>query len=174
VFQGWDNYFFMLGSAGAGLIGLLFVVVTLTAGFDREQALRGQALYMFPTMVAFALVLGMSAIVIAPGLPPAVVIGVLGAGALGGCAAAIRATIGILRPRQGRPSPHWSDAWMYGATPLGLFAILLIADAALAAGARWAAPAFALGELALLLVSIRNAWDLITAIAPSRGEGPPG
>ena len=43
MFQGWDNYFFMLGSAGAGLIGLLFVVVTLTAGIDRSRAQRGAA-----------------------------------------------------------------------------------------------------------------------------------
>src|ERR1700740_3153229 len=50
VFQGWDNFYFMVGSAAAGLIGLLFVVVTLTAGFDRDQAQRGQALYMNPTM----------------------------------------------------------------------------------------------------------------------------
>ena len=35
--------------AAAGLIGLLFVVVTLTAGFDHAQASRGAKLYMTPT-----------------------------------------------------------------------------------------------------------------------------
>ena len=48
MFRGWDNYYFMIGSAGAGLIGLLFVVVTLTQGIDRDRALRGASLYMTP------------------------------------------------------------------------------------------------------------------------------
>ena len=32
MFDGWDNYFVLLGTAAAGLIGLLFVVVTHSAG----------------------------------------------------------------------------------------------------------------------------------------------
>ena len=32
MFAGWNNYFMLLGAASGSLIGLLFVVVTLTAG----------------------------------------------------------------------------------------------------------------------------------------------
>ena len=32
MFHGWENYFGMLGTASAGLIGLLFVVVTSPPG----------------------------------------------------------------------------------------------------------------------------------------------
>jgi hypothetical protein len=68
VFEGWNDFFFMIGSAGAGLIRLLFVVVTLTSGFERSQALRGAKLYMTPTAPHFAVVLSIGAVAVAPGL----------------------------------------------------------------------------------------------------------
>ena len=40
VLKDWETFFFMLGSAGAGLIGLLFVVVTLTAQSAGNQEQR--------------------------------------------------------------------------------------------------------------------------------------
>jgi hypothetical protein len=67
--QGWDNFYYLIGSAGAGLIGLLFVVMTLTAGRERSRILRGAGLYMTPTVVHFGVVLAISAIAMAPGLP---------------------------------------------------------------------------------------------------------
>ena len=57
MFEGWDNYFVLTGTAAGGLIGLLFVVVTLTAGFERSRALRGSEIYMTPNLVHFAVVL---------------------------------------------------------------------------------------------------------------------
>ena len=78
MFHGWDNFFFMIGSAAGGLIGLLFVVVTLTAGFERSQALRGSALYMTPTAMHFAAVLSISAVAVAPGLSAGVTAALFG------------------------------------------------------------------------------------------------
>jgi len=45
MFEGWSDYFFMIGSSAAALIGLMFVVVTLTAGRDRRDLERGKKLY---------------------------------------------------------------------------------------------------------------------------------
>ena len=57
MFEGWDNYFVLTGTASGGLIGLLFVVVTLTSGLERGRALRASGIYMTPTLVHFAVVL---------------------------------------------------------------------------------------------------------------------
>jgi hypothetical protein len=170
MFTGWDNFYFLIGSAAAGLIGLLFVVVTLTAGFERSRALRGATLYMTPTALHFALVLTMSAVAVAPQLSPATTEALLGLAALTGLAHAVRACIGISGPSIDPESPtHWSDFWTYGALPAAIYVLLLANDAALALGARWAAETMAALALALLLVGIRNAWDLVTYIAP-RGK----
>jgi hypothetical protein len=43
---GWSDYFFMIGSAAVALIGLMFVVVTLTAGRHRGKLERGKKLFV--------------------------------------------------------------------------------------------------------------------------------
>jgi hypothetical protein len=167
---GWSNFYYLIGSAAAGLIGLLFVVITLTAGGDRSRALRGQALYMTPTIVHFAAVFTMSAVTMAPGLGvkgAAVAFGVVSAL---GLACAGRALIGFRRPRMGEP-PHWSDFWLYAALPTALYFGLAVASAGIWAQAAWATLLLAGLLLSLLLLGIRNAWDLVTSIAPGRSVG---
>ena len=171
MFEGWDNYFLMMGSAGGGLIGLLFVVITLTAGFERDQAARGQALYMTPTMVHFAVVLSISAVAEIPKLP-SIGFAALAALALGlGLVNSARASVGIARPRRGAIAPHWSDLPLYGIVPAALYVLGLGFCVAVSERVEWAAPALATLLLVLLLVAIRNAWDLIISIAPMARAG---
>ena len=166
MFRGWENYFQMLGAASAGLIGLLFVVVTLTAGFETSKAQRGQPLYMTPTGLNFASVLAISALALAPGLSPAALSISLGLVALFGLGNAVRSSIGIARPREIAERPHWSDFWCYGAAPVLIYLGLGAAAIGLADRAVWA-PYLAAGLLLFqLLLGIRNAWDLVTWIAP--------
>ena len=70
MFEGWGNFYFLLGSASASLIGLMFVVTTLTRGSERSQVERGQRLFMTPTVFNFASVLTLSAVALAPKLDP--------------------------------------------------------------------------------------------------------
>lgn len=167
VLKEWETFYFMLGSAGAGLIGLLFVVVTLTAGFERAQTYRGARLFLSPTALHFALILTISAIAVSPGLPmPAigVLFGVVG---LVGLTFAVRSSIGIRQPPPaGTEGPHWTDFWMYGVAPAAIYVGIVVASAALWFGAEWAPFAVAALLLSLMLIAIRDAWDLLTWIAP--------
>ncbi len=171
MFHDWENFYFLMGSAGAGLIGLLFVVVTLTSGFERSQALRGSALYMTPAAIQFAVVLTVSAVAIVPGLPLWGTAALFGLIALVGIFYAIRTCIGISRPIDNNNPPHWSDMWMYGVTPAIAYVVFVAAAVAVWTRADWAPYAVAAVLMALLLVGIRNAWDLITWIAPMRDAG---
>lgn len=166
MFHGWENYFGMLGTASAGLIGLLFVVVTLTSGFETTQAQRGQALYMTPTGLNFASVLAVCAVTLAPGLSPMVMAAALGAVALFGLGNGVRSSIGIARPQNPTDRPHWSDFWCYGAAPVVIYLGLGAAAIGVANRASWAVYALAGTLLFQLLLGIRNAWDLVTYIAP--------
>ena len=163
MFRGWDNVFMLLGTASGGLIGLVFIVITLTAGYDRDRAMRGASRYMTPTLVQFAVVLVISAISLAPldaGLQR-------GALALLALAALIFTLADTLRMflAGGDGVVHWSDPWCYAVAPA--ISYVLVGVAAMAG---WA---LGLGALALviLMCGIRNAWDLITWLAP-RGPGP--
>jgi hypothetical protein len=175
VFQDWENYYLMLGPAAAGLIGLLFVVVTLTSGQDRSKVSRGQALYMTPTVVQFAVVLTVSAVAMAPRLAVSATAVATGVSALVGLANAARACLGIRALRKGKPEdPHWSDFWCYGVGPAVVYLGLCVTAVAIFVQAPWAAQATAASVLLLLLVGINNAWDLVTWIAPMRGGGGQG
>jgi hypothetical protein len=170
VFAGWHDYFMLIGAASGSLIGLLFVVVTLTAGIERSRALRASTIYLTPTMIHFAVTLVSSAVAVAPGVNPRVAAVILAVAALVGFSNAVRTCLGIYEFSKGTDPPHWSDIWCYGGAP-GLIYLGLIGTAA---GA-WAGWSLAVGAgaallMILMLVAIRNAWDLITWMAP-RGPG---
>ncbi|HEY7851860.1 MAG TPA: hypothetical protein VIB82_02725, partial [Caulobacteraceae bacterium] len=155
MFVGWNNYFYLVGSAGGGLIGLLFVVVTLTAGSERSQALYGAKVYFTPTAIHFAVVLSISAVAIAPGLSVPATAGLFGLIALVGLFHAAQACVSIGSRRAA--TAHWSDFWMYGAGPTVIYIALVAAAVATAGRFPWSVHALAALLLTLLLTAIRNA-----------------
>jgi hypothetical protein len=173
MFEDWENFYILIGSAAGALIGLLFVVVTLTGnmGLDRARMLWAADLFMTPTVVMFCTVLVTGALATAPRLEPVVQRGVIGAMALGGLAYGAWVSLGIRR-RQDQTA-HWSDLWYYGVAPAAAFAGLGLAD--ILAGAAPSLFAYGVGALmiAMLLIGIRNAWDLITWMAPGPPAQPP-
>lgn len=167
MFHGWDGFYLLIGPAAAALIGLLFVVTTLTVDIERSRARRGQSLYMTPTVFHFAVVVTASAMALVPEIGAKPAGAVLGGCALAGLAYALSVTVRIGRgSKVPNEAAHWSDIWYYGIGPLAIYA-------ALGAGAvaAWTesprAPAIAGAALTgLLLIGIRNAWDLVTWLAP--------
>jgi len=171
MFEGWSDYFVLVGTASGGLIGLFFVVVTLTSGLERSRALRAGNIYMTPNVVHFAVALVASAMVLAPRISTRVDALVLGGAALAGFGNAVRTCLGIAAfARESGNAPHWSDMPYYGLAPGLLYALLVGVAAAIWLGAGFAPFALAALVMTLVLLAIRNAWDLITWIAPG---GPP-
>ncbi len=171
MFHDWDSFYLLIGSASGALIGLLFVVVTLTAGSDRSNASRGQRIYMTPTLFHFAVVMVASGIALTPGLPA------WGSGLLiGVCALTGLVYVGwiaiLLHSHKVPDPPHWSDFWAYGSVPAVIYLVFTGVAGAVATGAPAAPFGVALVLLFLLLLAIRNAWDLVTWIAP-RVDPPP-
>ena len=171
TFKGWDNFYLMIGSAGAALIGLLFVVMTLTSGFERAKTLRATTIYMTPTAIHFGVVLASSAVALAPRLPTSLAALLFAISALAGLGNAIWACIGIRAGFPGGEPPHWTDFWFYGALPALMYVVLLGTSLALWLRMDWAPLAAGGCLLVLLLLGIRDAWDLVTWMAPrQKGE----
>ncbi|HWJ39310.1 MAG TPA: hypothetical protein VNR86_11185 [Sphingomicrobium sp.] len=162
----WSEYFFMIGSSAAALIGLMFVVVTLTAGRDRGELERGKKLYTTPIVWHLGAVLVLSGVVLAPSATNKV----LGIGALviavAGAIYAGRITVGILHAKVA-PSFTRYDAIWYGIAPALAYCAIGVSGAGMLAGALFAPSAMAAGSMALLLISIHNEWDLVTFLAPT-------
>jgi len=173
MFERWENYYLMIGPSAAALIGLMFVVVTLTAGRERDQTERGKHLYSSPIVWHLAVVLVLSGAASAPTIGPRV-FGIAAAGfAVLGIAMGIRSAVGIAR-EQLSGADSMFDMWWYGIIPTLVYAGLGGAAVAVLQGSSWSASAVAAALMALLLVSIHAEWDLVTflaPLAPASGEG---
>lgn len=162
----WHDYFFMIGSSAAALIGLMFVVVTLTAGRDRNELERGKKLYTSPIVMHLAVVLVLSGGAIAPPLGAdlfgisSAAVGVIGA------AICTRNAVGISRTRISGADNTSFDTWWYGVAPALVYAALAAGAAGLLATRAWGVDLVSAAILALLLVSIHAEWDLVTYLAP--------
>src|SRR5580692_2004682 len=66
MLNGWSSFFTLTGSAGAGLVGLLFVVVTLGADLSTSRRLDVARALMTPALISFTDVLLQGMIVLAP------------------------------------------------------------------------------------------------------------
>ena len=174
MFTDWHEYFFMIGSSAAALIGLMFVVVTLTAGLDRRETERGKRLYTSPVVAHLGVVLLLSGAAIAPTMTPTW-FGVASGGlALIGLGVCIRNGVAIAKVRMSGEDNSSFDMWWYGFVPAAVYAVLALAAVVVLSGSVWGASAIAAALMALLLVSIHAEWDLVTFLAPQAPGGSHG
>lgn len=167
MFQGWENYYLGLGPSAAALIGLMFVVVTLTSGRDRDEVQRGKRLYTSPIVWHLGVVLVLSGGASAPTMTPRLFGVIVGGLAVLGVGICIRNAIGISRARISGQENNQFDVWWYGIIPALVYVGLAIGAAMILMGNRWGASATAAALMALLLISIHGGWDLVTFLAPS-------
>ena len=162
----WSTFYTMVGSAAAGLTGLMFVVIGLVMGRTRRRRpTDGLSVFSTPTVVHFGATLLVAVILMAPWHsvpPPAVLVGFTG---LLGVAYMLRL---IYRTRNLASYRADIDDWAwYNVLPF-------VAYGALSIGGFWGLASierslFVVGGAAVLLmfIGIRNAWDIVTYIAIS-------
>jgi hypothetical protein len=167
----WESYYVILGSSGAALTGLQFVVITLGAEGNVVASSSATSAFSTPTIVHFCAVLLVAAILSAPWHALSSAALALGAAGIAGVAYTLR----VIRHarRQKDYAPVFEDWLWYAVLPLVAYAALLSAAVALA---RHPHPSlFVVGAAALLLmyVGIHNAWDTVTYIATGQaGQRP--
>lgn len=171
MFEGWENFYIIVGSSAGALIGLMFVVVTLTAGRDRAEVERGKHLYTSPIVWHLAVVLALSAAATVPRMSAAVFAFGAGAIAVTSIALCMRNAVAIAR-RPGDPNSPGFDLFWYGVAPAVVYAGMVGSALGLLRGWRWGTAAVAADLMALLLVSIHAEWDLVTYLAPDAGRAP--
>jgi hypothetical protein len=166
MFEGWGEFYLMAGGAAAVLIGLIFVVISLMQDRSRSTVLVGSRLYMGPIVLGVSLVLVLSAAALTPHIETRTMALIAAAVALWGLVRGLMSVSGIGRLAKSDDPPHWTDVWFYGVAPSVLYLALAVVAFAFWAGAHWAREGLAAVVTGLLLLAIRNEWDLITWIAP--------
>lgn len=158
----WASFYVIVGSSGAALIGVQFVVVTLIA--SQRQHPTAEALQAFgtPTVVHLTGALLVSAIMSAPWrslVPTSVALVLCGVGGIAYGAIVMRRA-----RRQTYYEPVWQDWLWYAVLPCSAYAALALAAAVLRTNTQPALFVIGAAALGLLLIGIHNAWDTVTHI----------
>ncbi len=161
MFNGWQAFYQVTGEAAGALVALLFIVSTLSASSNRPASPAGARLYTTPTVFLLALVIAESALALVPEGEARSAAWVMTAAAAAGCVNMLTVAAQLHRAER----PHWSDFWCYGVAPVVVCLALALACGATATAVGHAPYAVALTLLALLMLAIRNAWDLVTFLA---------
>jgi len=171
MFEGWGEFYLLAGSAAAVLIGLIFVVVTLMQDRPRSSVLNSSKLYMGPVVLHVSFVLALSAAALVPEISAKNFAAISGGISLWGVIRGAQTIVGI-SALTGPDKPHWTDVWFYGIIPTALYVLLALASHAIWVGQPGAPLGIAAVIAGLLLVTVRNEWDLVTWLAP-RPDSPP-
>lgn len=163
VLAGWESFYVIVGSSGAALIGLQFVVIVLIAESNLRSTHETIGAFGTPTVMHFAAALLISAVMSAPW---STLGGVRIALLLVGLAGLTISVNTIRRARhQTGYKPVFEDWLFHTILPLTAYALLFVA--ALFVVARTIGALFVIAGMALtlLLIGIHNAWDTVTYIA---------
>src|SRR4051794_22054062 len=159
--HGWENFYVIVGSSAGALIGLQFVVITLIAELPltRADAQAGNA-FATPSVVHFAVVLFLSALIAAPWEDIGVVEKLWGLVGVGGMA---YTAIIVRRLRtQNAYKPVFEDWLFHVLLPFASYAMLAVSAYEAASYPRVALFIVAAAVLVLLFIGIHNAWDAVT------------
>jgi hypothetical protein len=164
----WASFYVIVGSSGAALIGMQFVVVTLIA--DMRQRPSADTLNAFgtPTVVYLAGALLISAIMSAPWrslFPVSVTLAMCGLGGIVYGAVVIRRA-----HRQTYYTPVWQDWLWYAILPCSVDTMLAVAAVFLRTNTQLALFVIAAATLGLLIIGVHNAWDTVTHLLVSRSR----
>lgn len=171
MFRDWSEFYLLAGSAAAVLIGLVFVVVSLMQDRSRSSVLRGSKLYMGPVVLHMSFVLVLSAASLVPNVGDRQFAIVAWIVALWGLARGIYSIVGLFRLwTPGSTEVHWSDIWYYGFAPSLLYAAMGIVALGLWNGSAWGPDGVAAVITGLILLSIRDEYDLVTWLAPKSDD----
>jgi hypothetical protein len=166
----WHDFYVIVGSSGAALTGLQFVVIAILADSQRRSSLREVEAFGTPTVVHFIGVLLVSGILSAPWQQLSNVALALEACGVVGVIYALR----IVRSarRVVLYDPVFTDWLWFVIVPIAAYAVLLISAILLPKHPERSLFMIAAVSLSLLLLGIRNAWDSVTYLAIGEANMP--
>lgn len=167
VFQDWQSFYILVGSAAATLVGLMFVALSVRSRMITSKDLPALRVSLSPTVVQFLYVLATSAVVLFPTLSRAMLGTLLAVVGLISCGLALA---GLPRMRRSHLDMHdW--AW-YLFVPALSYILFIGSGVGLLLRVGQAASGLAVAMVLLLVAGIRNAWDLVIFRLLPQGEPP--
>jgi len=169
MLERWHEFYGLLGTAAAALVALLFVAASIGTGYISAE--RGSPTRTFTTPVVFhyTYVLFVCLIALVPSNTDTSLSLIVGVSAAAAFAYSIFILMRVLRSSV----TDLDDRIGYGASPPAAYAATLAAAVFIFERSAIGPPLLAGALLLLLVVNIRNAWDLTVFFAQRRSDGNP-
>jgi hypothetical protein len=157
LLEEWHEFYLLCGTAAVTLTGALFIVISLGPSIIAAQNNSGVKAFITPNIVYFTSVFIVSQVLLAPSVGRATTGWLLSGGAVL-CLLYLWST---RAPSQWRANGLSTLDWIwYIALPNLAYASALVAGIGILRDDPHAMPAVAVTLLFLLIVGVRNAWDL--------------
>jgi hypothetical protein len=157
----WHEFYAVLGEASVTLVALLFVAVSIGVGLLSSQSSTATRTYMSPIILHYASVLCVSLIALVPTLNDTALAALVAAVGIVGIGYSAVISTRLWRDHRAEVV----DRFAYGAWPFVGYAGALVAAWLIFTHAAPGPDVLAASMLLLLLVNIRNAWDLAVTFA---------
>jgi hypothetical protein len=168
MFHGWENFFIVGATAGATLIGLLFVAITVGSVMSTSRGVYGTRAFLTPTLIRFSGVL-FECMAVLPPWPSAWPVGII-LGLFGLTGLVYQIHVILMQRKVDFASLDWADWTLFSLVPMLGYASLIAGAAGLIAEKSFAPYAIAGAITLLLLAGIYGAWSLTLWIARNRDK----
>ena len=171
----WQNFYLLVGTAAATLIGLMFVAVAFGAGLVTTQTTASARAFLDPPFAHFVNVLFIACLMVCPTMGPLPLAAVLATVCVLRGLALIRVYRRMREAHRAYSDIELSD-WMMGIVllPSLCYVVNVLGAAAFYVDDARAFSALAIGTVALLLLGVFGAWELMIwlALTRVRASGP--
>ncbi len=161
----WRDFYVLVGTAGATLVALLFVAISLGTGFLNDKRAAATRAFYSPVVVHFSAVFFIAAIALVPSHRAVFFAAMIGACAAAGLGVSLFVTVQLSRHDW---TNYKQDHLAYALLPTIAYVALLVAAAMIWRENDIALDVLAGALLTLLIVNIRNAWDLTLSMVRRR------
>jgi hypothetical protein len=162
LFHTWHDFYVLVGTASATLVGLMFVAASIGSSVFSERHRIALQAFISPTVVNFAAVLFVCIGVMIPSQTWLSLGLLLAGGGLAGLIYAGRVWVQMFVRRSF--DVDMIDRMFYATVPLLGYLLVLAAGILLLLHLRWSAEVTAAALVVLMFAGVRNAWDMTTWI----------
>jgi hypothetical protein len=166
----WHEFYLLVGTAAATVLALLFVAVSLGAGYLTARHQAPTRTFMSPVVIHFTSVFFIAAVCLIPSHGPVFFSALIAATALLGVAVSTVTSVLVIRRDWTQYVP---DYFAYGLLPVAAYLALLMSGIMVYAEMSYAPEVLAGALLGLMLVNIRNAWDLTLSMVRHHADDRP-
>jgi hypothetical protein len=171
LLRGWHDFYILIGTASATLVGLMFVAASIGSSIFNEEHSASMAAFLTPTVVHFAAALFTALLATIPTESWYSLGGLVGAGGVAGCVFCGRILVDLLIRH--RFKVELIDVLFYSLFPVVGYLLAIAAAVLLVLQSEASANLIAAALLTLLFAGIRNAWDMMIWIVIKTPSGRP-